>query len=188
MQKDVGSNPTRSIMKEDTHYEGRRIYVSGGYPAVTWQDHPLGRPNFPVRVHLAEWYKHYGSIPYGFVVHHKDEDKWNWHISNLELMPDKQHREYHARQRGGKPPKQVSCAGCGASFTRKASDVYGARQFCSVSCKDGNALPQKDWPSPEEVAELVALHGYSKTGRMLEASDNGVRKYLRKHGLQPRKS
>jgi hypothetical protein len=29
----------------------------------------------------------------------------------------------------------------------------------------------------------VQDHGYSKAGRILGASDNGVRKHLRKHGV-----
>lgn len=53
--------------------------MNGDYPAIF-----LNGKN--VHVHRLEWIKHHGEIPEGFVVHHKDEDKMNWDIENLELI------------------------------------------------------------------------------------------------------
>ena len=39
------------------------------------------------------------------------------------------------------------------------------------------------FPSPEKVLEMVKATNYSKTAKVLECSDNGVRKYLKRNGL-----
>lgn len=60
-------------------YEGHKVYIDGKYPAIF-----LNGKN--VHIHRLEWIKHHGEIPEGYVVHHKDENKLNWNIENLELM------------------------------------------------------------------------------------------------------
>lgn len=50
----------------------------------------------PVRAHVYVWKKHYGDIPKGYVVHHKDHDPRNNDISNLELMPLTAHSSMHS--------------------------------------------------------------------------------------------
>ena len=43
--------------------------------------------------HRLVWEKHFGKIPEGFVVHHKDGNRQNNDINNLELLPKIQHDE-----------------------------------------------------------------------------------------------
>ena len=69
-------------------YEGRNVYMNGNYPAIC-----LDGKN--VHVHRLEWIKHHGEIPEGFVVHHKDENKLNWNIENLELIDRGEHLLRH---------------------------------------------------------------------------------------------
>ena len=45
--------------------------------------------------HVYVWEQHFGSVPKGYVVHHKDEDKGNNDISNLELMTLSEHSRSH---------------------------------------------------------------------------------------------
>src|ERR1019366_9700233 len=47
-------------------------------------------------VHDVVWEEHYGPIPEGVEVHHKDEDKLNNHISNLALVDDVTHKRIHS--------------------------------------------------------------------------------------------
>ena len=47
-------------------------------------------------LHRDVWEYHNGPIPDGYVVHHKDENKLNNDISNLEAIPDRNHRQYHS--------------------------------------------------------------------------------------------
>lgn len=65
-------------------YEGHKVYMNSLYPAVF-----INGKNH--HVHRLEWIKHHGEIPDGYVVHHKDEDKTNWNIDNLELISRSNH-------------------------------------------------------------------------------------------------
>ena len=49
------------------------------------------------RLHIYLWEKHYGKVPKGYHVHHKDGDKTNNSIDNLELLTAYQHLHYHAQ-------------------------------------------------------------------------------------------
>lgn len=52
-----------------------------------------------IRLHRYVWQYYNGSIPKGMVVHHKDEDKSNNDITNLELQTLSQHSRLHANDR-----------------------------------------------------------------------------------------
>lgn len=47
------------------------------------------------RLHRAVWEYHYGKIPNGYHIHHKDEDRTNNDISNLELVFGSDHLSSH---------------------------------------------------------------------------------------------
>ena len=47
------------------------------------------------KLHRLIWEKHYGPIPEGYVIHHKDGNKLNNNISNLECMPNGDHSRLH---------------------------------------------------------------------------------------------
>lgn len=46
-------------------------------------------------MHRQVWEDHFGEIPKGFHVHHKDGNTLNNDISNLECITAKKHREHH---------------------------------------------------------------------------------------------
>jgi HNH endonuclease len=48
-----------------------------------------------VRAHCWVWKNHFGEIPKGYHVHHKDEDKSNNDISNLTLIEKSKHLSFH---------------------------------------------------------------------------------------------
>jgi hypothetical protein len=45
--------------------------------------------------HLLIWKEVNGNIPKGYAVHHKDFNKLNNNIDNLELLSHKEHRKKH---------------------------------------------------------------------------------------------
>lgn len=45
--------------------------------------------------HRYIWEKHNGVIPVGMVIHHKDNNRGNNNIGNLEMMSKSEHRRYH---------------------------------------------------------------------------------------------
>lgn len=69
-------------------YENHKVYMNGEYPAIF-----LNGKN--QHVHRVQWVKYYGDIPAGFIVHHKDENKMNWNIENLELLSRAEHIKKH---------------------------------------------------------------------------------------------
>lgn len=51
------------------------------------------------RLHVYVWEFYNGPVPKGYHVHHKDKNKQNNHISNLEIKEKSEHSRYHARTR-----------------------------------------------------------------------------------------
>lgn len=51
------------------------------------------------RLHVYVWEKHNGPVPKGFHVHHKDQDKSNNCIDNLELISGADHLSFHGKER-----------------------------------------------------------------------------------------
>lgn len=69
-------------------YEGHKVYMNGDYPAIY-------KDGENCHIHRLEWEKFNGKIPDGYVVHHKDENKLNWSIDNLELLTRAEHIMRH---------------------------------------------------------------------------------------------
>lgn len=63
--------------------------MNGKYPAI-W----LNGTN--CHIHRLVWEKHNGEIPKGYVIHHKDENKMNWDLDNLELLNRSKHIREHS--------------------------------------------------------------------------------------------
>lgn len=51
----------------------------------------------PKSMHQYVWSYYNGSVPKGYEVHHKDGDRYNNDISNLELLEMHEHRKLHGR-------------------------------------------------------------------------------------------
>jgi hypothetical protein len=71
-------------------YEGFGIwYDRKGYPSI-WIN---GKT---IKLHIYIWEKIYGNKPKHFDIHHKDFDKKNYSVDNLELLSFSDHRKLHA--------------------------------------------------------------------------------------------
>lgn len=74
------------------------------------------------------------------VVHHKDGDKRNNRLSNLELTTRSAHAKAHAEERPSAETVSLQCAECGRRFKRLARhERHNRRQgkhgpFCGRSC------------------------------------------------------
>lgn len=141
-------------MKRPTY--GKYIPKAGrnGYLRQWCPDHPTAFKDGTVLLHRKVWYDKYGAIPKGFHIHHRDGDKTNNSIDNLEVHANSQHQLVH-RQEGTvirnqygdhivKPHSQrqstlshlkktraTICPNCGRRFTGKRSDA----RFCSTRCQ-----------------------------------------------------
>ena len=75
-------------MEHQEHF-GRKFYLDKekGYWIST--DYPR------IRAHRWVWINIHGQIPKGYHIHHKDEDKSNNQIENLELIEKSRHIKHH---------------------------------------------------------------------------------------------
>ena len=83
-----------------------------------------GRKQFE---HRLVWEAHFGKLPEGMLIHHKDGDKTNNAIENLQAVTPRDHRRYHAgfRLMDGKWYKR--CPGCGEWKEVTAANWYFKR-------------------------------------------------------------
>jgi len=71
-------------------FEGFGVFSdSKGYRCI-WID---GKS---IKLHVLLWERINGTKPPGFVLHHRDFDKANYAVSNLELLSESAHRRIHA--------------------------------------------------------------------------------------------
>lgn len=113
--------------QERQFYDGFLINFSSstGYPTI----HVNGKN---VLLHRYIWEKHNGAIPDEFEVHHKDKNRHNYDLSNLQLIEAVEHRRQHAIDHN---------LGCGNKGKRK-DHVSG---FCAerrpvVATKAGESI------------------------------------------------
>jgi len=124
-------------------FEGYAVFCDQkGYPCI-W----FGGKS--VKVHLILWERINGPRPKGYVVHHRDFDKGNYALVNLELLSESDHRRIHAGwvRRDGEWAEKP-CTGCGAMlplgayYQRKG---YTPAPRCKPCCGVYIAAGIKSW-------------------------------------------
>jgi len=92
-------------------------------------------------LHRDIWAFNYGEIPVGYDVHHKDENKSNNAVDNLELLTTEDHTRLHNPLT--ETPKRY-CLHCGKELVRAVRRANGEletpsalakRKYCSNECK-----------------------------------------------------
>lgn len=122
-------------------YEGHKVYMNGQYPAIF-----LNGKN--QHIHRLQWQKHYGEIPKGCVVHHKDENKLNWDIDNLELLSRSKHIREHKDVVHRKGIKVIARKG---ELELHFNSIEEAAEFCGTfttqvqRCFKGTQKQSKGW-------------------------------------------
>lgn len=81
-------------------------------------------------LHRQVWKDNFGIIPQGFYVHHKNGNKVDNRISNLELMDKVKHGQMHFTNR---IPITKKCDICKKEFDCKT--FRQSNRFCSNNCK-----------------------------------------------------
>jgi len=85
--------------------------------------------------HHLVWEKETGCpVPDGCIIHHKDGNKYNNTISNLQLMDAKAHISLHGQQKT-KKIAIIKCPSCGKIFEKDARLLnFRTLVFCSRQC------------------------------------------------------
>ncbi|MFF4292106.1 HNH endonuclease signature motif containing protein [Streptomyces vinaceus] len=133
--------------RRSTEFNGYR-YQEG--PDGYWQASERRGPGAGERLlHRAVWAHAHGPIAEGVHIHHKDGDRANNDLANLEPMAEGDHLRLHKAEPMGasavdsatrskqrkaewakKEPRTVTCVGCGATF-----ESTGQRAaFCTLPC------------------------------------------------------
>lgn len=97
---------TKNIHKKDYFYG--EVY-----------DRTIGRSK-KVSLHRYIWMTYNGPIPSDHVIHHKDGNKLNNDIENLECVPERDHlSKYHDGMHRYKNAVDRACVNCGKIFKAK---------------------------------------------------------------------
>lgn len=89
----MDSNITIGIRDDGVHYQvfnNKRYYLYKGERYFS---------SSSKRLHIQVYKNKYGDVPKGFHVHHKDGNRANNDISNLELITAKEHLSQHSKKR-----------------------------------------------------------------------------------------
>lgn len=128
-----------------------------GYVLVQCPDHPSARKNGYILEHRLVMSEHLGR-PLGDdeLVHHKNGDKSDNRLANLEVMDRPTHTAVHSTgEENGRwvdmPPK--TCAKCGTSFMPAHRCNYKRARFCSRACCNapGSLAPARKLTLEDEV-------------------------------------
>jgi len=101
-------------------------------------------------------------------IHHKDGDKLNNSVDNLEVVSVREHYGIHRSLR-----PYVSCMMCGKKTKNN--------KYCSAECSS-KSQRRVERPSLEELLELVRKYPFTKIGEMFGVTDNAIRKWLKRAG------
>ena len=120
-------------------WEIKKIIHKGDYEYALVPDHPNATKNGYVLLHRVVMENYIGRLlTPDEVVHHKDHNKKNNDISNLELLTSKEHFRLHSNE---KPNTYLilKCPQCGKIFNMrhyKVVSIYGCARYkcCSRHC------------------------------------------------------
>ena len=76
------------VLPKEMIYDGYKVYMNGKYPAICIN----GKNHY---LHRYVWEQTNGPIPKNMVIHHKDFNRGNWNLENLELLTRAEHMKLH---------------------------------------------------------------------------------------------
>lgn len=149
----------------DLFFEGRKVfYDRKGYPLV-WVD---GKS---VKLHVLVWERANGPKPKGYEIHHRDEDKTNYDLTNLVLLSPVEHQRTHAGWiKTGDTWSHKPCTACKQLLPLDA--FYPRKGYTpSARCKPCHCAATQAWQeSNPETRKEIALRYYYKAKAIKNAA------------------
>jgi predicted Zn-ribbon and HTH transcriptional regulator len=111
-----------------------KVVSKGAYNYAVVRDHPFSTKNGYVLEHRIVMENHIGRLlTKEEIVHHKDENKKNNSIENLQIMSASEHKEHHHPK--GRTFVELKCPNCGVMFFKEKRNIYGKKEpKCSRTC------------------------------------------------------
>lgn len=121
-----------------------RTVKKGDYIYAVVPNHPKATKRGYVLLHRVIMENYLGRLlNSNEIVHHKDGNKHNNTLSNLELMDSKEHNRMHSSK--GRNIIKLVCPFCGKIFFREKRQIKnGKHTFCSRSC-NGKYQRAREW-------------------------------------------
>lgn len=92
-----GKHGNHARGKNNGRWNGGKLLSSHGYVLVrVGSAHPLCVGNQYAYEHHLVWVTANGAIPAGCVIHHKNGDRTDNRLENLECLTSAEHQKYHA--------------------------------------------------------------------------------------------
>jgi hypothetical protein len=149
-----------------------------GYMYCYNPSHPLANKagkvyehRYVMSLHLGRW------LERDEVVHHKDKDRTNNILNNLELTNASEHAKIHAMENGC-VHYEHPCDFCGKLFDTTEAE---AKRFCSHYCATKST--RKFEVSKDTLGKLLWEYPTSHISKMFGVSDKAIEKRAKKLGL-----
>ena len=151
-------------------------YLSNGYKMVYKPDHPKSNKIGYVREHVLVMENHIGRyLTDEEVVHHKDRNRSNNELENLQLLLRREHNRLHAKdealKRGRHLREEKVCPICGKHTAR-----FGTLcRTCATKKQTKIKLP-----SLEELQNLIDTLHLEEVARRVGVTSNALRRWIKK--------
>ena len=134
----------------------KKVISKGDYQYALVPEHPKATRNGYVLLHRVIVENHLGRVLNSHeVVHHKDHNKRNNTLDNLEVLDSREHLRQHAQERG-KMMVRLKCPWCAREFTKYKGDTHLQKPSrynctcCSNTCRG-------------KLYRYIQLHGVTST-------------------------
>lgn len=150
------------------------IFLTNGYPCIYLPKHEMSVNAGWIYLHRLIMSEYLGRpLEPNEIVHHKDEDRWNWSIDNLELTNHSDHGKHHQREL-----EEIPCDYCNEIFKPRNNKV----RFCKPKC--GQLAQRKFIVSYDVLKELIWIIPTTHIAKSFGVSDKAVEKRCKLLGIE----
>lgn len=169
--------PTIKIIKTVMEF---KLDKGTGYLYCYAPDHPCANKAGKVLEHVHVASQHLGRLLLPEeCVHHKDRNRKNNSIENLQVLTIEEHSLLHAIEDRGYVPYYTNCLQCMTPFLSYIADE---RKFCSAIC--ATLASRKFSIDEDELIRLVWAFPTSAVARMLGVSDVAIAKRCKRLNIK----